>query len=100
MPSATAPVETTKQGFYAVLIVSSIVVLLCVFGARLPSWAHDLASYLLFPGVFVAVVMINGSLHDRVIPGLLFLSILFDCILYSALALIGIWLVGKLRKSS
>jgi hypothetical protein len=97
MPSATARQfqRRTKFRFYAVLFACSIVTLLWIFGDRLPPLAQDL----FFPGAFVTV-LINGSLHDRIIPGYFALVALFNCLFYSALVLLGIWLVEKFRKAS
>ena len=79
---------------YSVLLTCAIVVLLFASADRLPESFKNF----FMPGFFV-VVMINGSLHDRIIPGYLILGVFFNCIFYSALALFGIWLFEKLRKS-
>ena len=54
--------------------------------------------YLLFPGSFFAI-LINGSLHDRIMTGYMAVAVAFDCVLYSAVALGVSKLFRKLWKS-
>ena len=83
-----------KLKIYSILLVCLVVTLLFVFGDHLP----QALTSILFPGAFLTV-LINGSLHDRMMPGYMFLEILFNCIFYSALVLSGITIFEKYRAS-
>ncbi|MBZ5537343.1 MAG: hypothetical protein LAO31_15415 [Acidobacteriia bacterium] len=45
-------------------------------------------SYALLPGSFLALT-INGSLHDRVMPGFSIIATAFNGVIYSAVALLA-----------
>jgi hypothetical protein len=76
------------------LLTSGLVVLLFASADKLPAVVRNL----LIPGFFVAL-LINGSLHDRVMPGYAALGVAFNCAFYSTLVLTGIELFKRLRKS-
>jgi hypothetical protein len=67
-----------KLKVYSAVIGSVIVGGLFAFGDHLPDFAQNL----LIPG-FILGLLINGSLHDRMMPYLIF-GFLFNWILYSA----------------
>lgn len=83
-----------KLKIYSILLVCLVVTLLFALSDHLP----EALANLLFPGAFVAV-LINGSLHDRIMPGYMLLEILFNCIFYSALVVSGITIFEKYRAS-
>ena len=83
-----------KLKAYLILLTGAIVVLLWELGDRLPPFL----SYLLLPGSFVTV-LINGNLHDRVMPGFVILVILLNWIFYSAVVLAVLKLLDKFRTS-
>jgi hypothetical protein len=76
---------------YAVALTSVIVLLVYFLFNSSQAWAA-----LAMPGFFVAV-LINGSLHDRLIPGFLAIGVFFNCVFYSAVVLFAIWLFDKTR---
>lgn len=67
-----------KLKVYSVVIGGVIVGGLFAFGDHLPDFARNL----LVPGLILGL-LINGSLHDRVMPYLIF-GFLFNWIFYSA----------------
>lgn len=83
-----------KLKIYSILLVCSVVALLFAFGDRVP----QVLTSILFPGAFVAV-LINGSLHDRIMPGYLLMVVAFNCIFYSVLVIFGITIFKRYRAS-
>lgn len=83
-----------KLKIYSILLVCLVVALVFALGDHLPQVLTDM----LFPGAVVAV-LINGSLHDRIMPGYLLLVVLFNCIFYSVLVVLGITIFKRYRTS-
>jgi hypothetical protein len=83
-----------KLRIYSILLTNAIVVVLFESADHLPEFFKNL----LVPGFFAAL-MINGSLHDHIMPGYSALGIFFNCVFYSALVFLGITLFQKLRNS-
>jgi hypothetical protein len=69
---------------YVAASTCMLVIALSLLGDRLPT----ALSYVLLPGNFLALI-INGSLHDRMMPGFLIIAIMFNCTLYSLVAFLA-----------
>ena len=82
-----------KSKAYITGLICVLVVLLFLFGDKLPEFLRNL----LVPGFFLAA-MINGSFHDRIIPAYMVLGVFFNCILYTAMVLLCTHLFRKLRS--
>jgi hypothetical protein len=82
-----------KLKTYSVLVGCAMVGALFALGDHLPDFARNM----LVPGFFLGL-LINGSLHDRVMPYLIF-GLLFNCILYSAIVYCVIRFVEKHRMT-
>lgn len=80
-----------KVKIYSALVGCTIVAVLSVLGDYLPEFARNM----LVPGFFLGL-LVNGSLHDRVMPYLIF-GFLFNCILYSVIVYCVIRFVEKRR---
>jgi hypothetical protein len=90
----SAKLSDMKLKIYSILLTCSTVVLFFAFADKLPAFFRTL----LLPG-FVVAATINGSFHDRLIPGYLILGVFFNCAFYCALVWFGVWLFEKLRKT-
>jgi hypothetical protein len=71
---------------YVMGVTCGLIILLFQLYDRLPTALNSVLIDVLSPGFFFTL-LINGSLHDRVIPGYVAIAGAFDCILYSLLAL-------------
>jgi hypothetical protein len=76
-----------------VFISSGVVLALFFLADRLPEFCE----HILLPGFLVAAVL-NGSFHDRMIPGYLLIGVVANCIFYSGLALVGAELVTRYKS--
>jgi hypothetical protein len=81
-----------KSRAYGVAVVCIVMLLLFMNENRLPSSLLDVIS----PGFFVAVIL-NGSLHDHIMRGYLFVALFVDCLLYSLVVLGGLKLFARRR---
>ena len=83
-----------KIKVFSILFTCAAVVFLFEFGSSLPRFLTNV----LLPG-FLVVAMINGSFHDRMMPGYAVFGVILDCVFYCTLVSFGIWLLKRLRKS-
>jgi len=71
---------------YVVGVTCGLIIFLFLLYDHLPTALNSVLTDVLSPGFF-PTLLINGSLHDRVIPGYVAIAAAFDCIFYSLLAL-------------
>jgi hypothetical protein len=86
-----------RSSIFVVVMTCTVIILLFLLYDHLPLALNSMLGDALLPGFFFAI-LINGSLHDRIIPGYVAIAATFDCIFYSALAL-GVVKLLSLRKT-
>jgi hypothetical protein len=82
-----------KVKTFSLLVGCAMVGALFALGDHLPHFARNL----LVPGLLLGL-MVNGSLHDRVMPYLIF-GFLFNCVFYSAIVYCLVRFVQKRRMT-
>jgi hypothetical protein len=70
---------------WKIQLIATVVVIVAMIGLYWRLDSSPVCEALLMPGFFLAS-MVNGSFHDRVIPGYLWIGIAINVLLYALLA--------------